>query len=87
VNITNDDGLTPLLVASHHGQTEVVRALLDHGSNIKDVDPINGDNTLQWALRSCHRPTPKLLIDREVKIIKHVNNINDEAIHQAAILG
>lgn len=86
LKIVNIDGMTPLLVASHRGQTEVVQALLDVGSDITDVDPKKKGNAIHWAMRSCKRSTIKLLIDRGVDIY-HVNFANAEAIHQAAGLG
>ncbi|MCP1425400.1 ankyrin repeat protein [Paenibacillus xylanexedens] len=33
-NTENQDGLTPLGYASHYGQAEVVRLLLEHGANV-----------------------------------------------------
>lgn len=42
MNVTNQDGFTPLHVAAQHGHTHLVSLLLKHGANI-------GQKNVDWA--------------------------------------
>ena len=46
----NDDGWTPLMIASYWGNPEVVRVLLAAGAD-KDLRNNDGKTALDWAIR------------------------------------
>jgi ankyrin repeat protein len=63
-----DDGATPLLVASRRGHIECVRVLLDEGpaDMIKQVDA-KGRSALHSAARRDHAHVARLLVERGLK--------------------
>lgn len=63
-----DEGATPLLVASRRGHAECVRVLLDEGpvEMLKQVDA-RGRSALHSAARGDHAPVARLLVERGLK--------------------
>lgn len=51
--IGEEDGLTPLIIASGRGYTEVVRKLLAAGAQVNTSDKF-GSTALIWAARKGH---------------------------------
>jgi ankyrin repeat protein len=48
VNVTNNNGATPLMLASEFGHTGMVRSLLAHGANVH-LKANDGQTALSWA--------------------------------------
>lgn len=59
----DDDGWTPLLMASYYGHVETVRALLNHGADPNGTD-WNGGTPLQFAAQNDHDVIVKILLDK-----------------------
>ena len=66
VNASNNLGLTPLMMAAYHGQTDMVKALVKHGADINAVD--NGGLTAAMlAEDSDHAEIVRTLVASGVK--------------------
>ncbi|KFY95102.1 hypothetical protein V500_02953 [Pseudogymnoascus sp. VKM F-4518 (FW-2643)] len=67
-NATDEDGWTPLLLATRNGHEAVVKLLLD--SDIVDVDSKDGEGRtpLLWAAENGHEAVVKLLLDKGAKL-------------------
>uniref|UniRef100_A0A8C3HT14 Ankyrin repeat domain 27 n=1 Tax=Chrysemys picta bellii TaxID=8478 RepID=A0A8C3HT14_CHRPI len=66
VNVTNQDGFTPLHVAALHGHPELVYLLLKHGANISAKN-INHAVPLHLACQKGHFQVVKCLVDCNAK--------------------
>ena len=62
VNYTNENGSTPLLAASHSGNLDIVRLLLNHGAMVQT--PTSNFNALMEAAKSGHIHVVNELLDR-----------------------
>ena len=62
VNIKDNDGNSPLILASSEGCIEIVKLLIDHGVGV-DVKNNNGDTSLYWAAEKGHSEIVKLLLE------------------------
>ena len=66
VNACNNLGLTPLMMAAYHGQTDMVKFLVEHGADINAVD--NGGLTAAMlAEDSDHAEVVRTLVALGVK--------------------
>ncbi|XP_034973132.2 ankyrin repeat domain-containing protein 27 isoform X3 [Zootoca vivipara] len=66
VNITNQEGLTPLHVASLHGRADLVSLLLKHGANLEAKDARHA-TPLHLASQNGHFQVVKCLIEYKAK--------------------
>lgn len=69
VNISNEDGFTPLHVAALHGHTELVSLLLRHGANIC-LKTANHATPLHLACQNSHIQVVKCLLECSAKLNK-----------------
>jgi ankyrin repeat protein len=83
INDTDEDGETPLLIASRKGHLQVCKLLINNGSNVNDVNE-QGETPLHLALR--HLPVCKLLI-RNGADINHKNIDEETPLLIASYLG
>ncbi|CAI4222074.1 unnamed protein product [Auanema sp. JU1783] len=60
--IDEEDGLTPLIVASGRGFTNIVEKLLQHDAQVNACDKF-GSTALIWASRKGHLPIVQLLLN------------------------
>uniref|UniRef100_A0A8C7R9B4 Ankyrin 2a, neuronal n=1 Tax=Oncorhynchus mykiss TaxID=8022 RepID=A0A8C7R9B4_ONCMY len=67
------NGITPLHVASKRGNTNMVRLLLDRGSQI-DAKTRDGLTPLHCAARSGHDPAVELLLERGAPLLARTKN-------------
>lgn len=81
----NSDNFTPLLLASIHGQTEIVRFLIKKGANIHAGDNENSTSLHNAAARG-HLDIVSLLIDKGARINQCDGN-GMTALHFAASSG
>ncbi|KAJ2953624.1 hypothetical protein O0L34_g1228 [Tuta absoluta] len=56
INLHNDNGDTPLLLASRLAQPTVARILLEHGANVNACNSITGANALHVAVENVNSP-------------------------------
>ncbi|MBI4699077.1 MAG: ankyrin repeat domain-containing protein [Nitrospirae bacterium] len=63
VNITADNGATPLFRASYNGYTEIVKLLLAAGAEVNAVRKDNGATPLLFATQQGHAEVVKLLLE------------------------
>ncbi|XP_063154115.1 KN motif and ankyrin repeat domain-containing protein 4 isoform X2 [Candoia aspera] len=54
INLQDDDGLSPLMVASQHGNFEMVKLLLSHSGCDPTLEDKAGNSALSMALKSAH---------------------------------
>lgn len=63
INTSDERHWTPLMIAAHNGNEEMVELLLKSGADIQHKD-IGGYNPLHWAALNGHERIVKLLIDK-----------------------
>ena len=63
VNIPNNNGNTPLMIATRNGHTEIARMLIDRGADVNIPDN-NGNTPLTWASDRGNIQIVRMLIDR-----------------------
>ena len=63
VNETDADGALPLTVAARHGQTEIVKLLLQNGASVTAVNTLTGSTALINAAGSGNVETIKALLE------------------------
>ncbi|XP_050675784.1 ankyrin-3-like isoform X2 [Leptidea sinapis] len=56
INLRNDTGYTPLLLAVRLSQIQIVKVLLQHGANVNACNIITGENALHIAIESIKCP-------------------------------
>ena len=64
VNACNNLGLTPLMMAAYHGQTDMVKALVEHGADVNAVDAVTA---AMLAKDSGHSEIQRTLVPFGVK--------------------
>ena len=67
VNLTDDNGDTPLMLSSRIGHTEASKILLGMGANI-DAQNIDGITALMLAVHNNHVEVVKLLLDNKANV-------------------
>ncbi|XP_020840709.1 ankyrin repeat domain-containing protein 27 isoform X2 [Phascolarctos cinereus] len=80
VNVTNQDGFTPLHVAVLHGRTDLVSLLLKHGANV-DAKNVNRAVPLHLACQKGHFQVVKNLMDFSAKQNKKDSSGNTPLIY------
>lgn len=85
LNVTNDDGLTPLHLAAMVDNRRIGKALLKNKANTKLVDPKTGDTVLHTAVRYQHLDFISLLLEFDNTLINTPNNNGDTPLHLAAV--
>uniref|UniRef100_A0A4X2JU30 VPS9 domain-containing protein n=1 Tax=Vombatus ursinus TaxID=29139 RepID=A0A4X2JU30_VOMUR len=80
VNVTNQDGFTPLHVAVLHGRTDLVSLLLKHGANV-DARNVNRAVPLHLACQKGHFQVVKNLMDFGAKQNKKDSSGNTPIIY------
>jgi ankyrin repeat protein len=69
VSSADDDGWTPLAMAAHSGNTELIRLFLDAGADVnRKGSPKGMDSPLALAAMSGARAAVKLLLARGAKV-------------------
>ena len=67
VNIPNNNGNTPLMIATRNGNTEIARMLIDRGADVNIPDN-NGNTPLTWASDRGNIQIVRMLIDRGANV-------------------
>ncbi|XP_068938894.1 ankyrin repeat domain-containing protein 27 [Petaurus breviceps papuanus] len=80
VNVTNQDGFTPLHVAVLHGRSDLVSLLLKHGANV-DAKNVNRAVPLHFACQKGHFQVVKSLMDFSAKQNKKDSSGNTPLIY------
>ena len=69
LNIKDDFGGTPFMMATYHGNKDVVQLLLDHSERIQlNAKDQFGFTALMWACKEGHKDVVKLLLDHSERI-------------------
>ena len=76
---------TPFLYAAAEGRTEILRAILGAGADLKDTNRFGGTALIPAAHRG-HVETVKLLLTTKINK-DHVNNLGWTALMEAVVLG
>jgi ankyrin repeat protein len=84
-NEADRTGKTPLLKAAHHGDVQVIEALLDASADISATDR-SGKTALMWAAQSKNVEAVRALMDAGADLKKH-DNIGSTALTWAAGFG
>ena len=84
VNSKNNDGLTPLHIATLFVHLEIVELLLSQRDIMADAKDDEGDTPLMLAARVGHTATMKLLMDRKDANKNHRNECGHTALIYAA---
>jgi hypothetical protein len=69
INITDRDGLTPLMWACYMGHFTITKVLLDKGANVNAKD-YSGSTALLWAATKGHAITVQALLDKGADVNK-----------------
>jgi uncharacterized protein len=67
VNMQDDDGWTPLIVASVNGHYETAKILLNHGGDV-NAKTLVGTTALMFAAANGHDKIVKLLLDADADV-------------------
>ena len=59
-NAAQMSGLTPLMIAAHTGNVDVVKLLLAHGANVNAATTETGNTALMWAVSDRHADIVKV---------------------------
>ncbi len=68
VNLRNCSGVTPLMMASQNGHTEVVNLLLANNADVNAADKTNGVTALWMASHNGHTKVVKLLLANKAEV-------------------
>lgn len=76
INIVNEDGCTPLLLACRSGRLKTISALLHFGADVKSAGRSGGDTPLHWLVKhaGCQQLIDQL-IKRGADIHKQTNGV------------
>ncbi|XP_028043178.1 ankyrin-3 isoform X1 [Bombyx mandarina] len=90
INLHNDNGDTPLLLAARLSQPSVARLLLEKGANVNSCNNITGANALHIAVESVESPEHfevllKCLLDYNIDM-NAITLIGDTALNRALLL-
>ena len=72
VNKAGDDGVTPLLIATHQGHDMVVRALMELGADVNKATD-DGVTALSIAVREGHTAIVQILRDAVLVQMQHLS--------------
>lgn len=86
VDMRNEAGLTPLMVAASFGNVEVAEALLTLGADVTARNPA-GHTPLHIAALAGQADIAKLLLDRGADIAMRVPHAGETPLHLAALYG
>lgn len=84
IDATNQDGLTPLHLATYANETEVALYLINHSGEVNVKDP-NETTPLHWSAYHGNAPLIQALLDKNAIGNPDINKI--EPIHLAALNG
>ena len=82
VNVTTEDGLTGLMLASHKGHPNIVKLLIRHNANVNIVDNV-GYNALIFAASEGKIDIVKMLIKANINV-NTKNSYGENALHVAS---
>lgn len=87
-NTSDDDGITPLMLAAKHGHVQAIRLLLDHGAKV-DTEDDKGCVALCYAFKSKgdHAEGARILINKSTKFTNKDSETGDTLWVQAARQG
>ena len=68
VTVRNPQGKTPLLVAAQKGHLNICDLLLEHGSNVSDVDPATKNTALHFAAGHGRNGLVEALLSRRAEV-------------------
>jgi ankyrin repeat protein len=74
VNLANRDGITPLMLATQKGHTDIIRKLLDKGANINEKDRV-GNTALIFAITYNKIDAARLLVERGAEVEPEENTL------------
>lgn len=82
VNVTTEDGLTGLMLASHKGYPNIVKLLIRHNADVNIVDNV-GYNALIFAASEGKIDIAKMLIKANINV-NAKNSYGENALHVAS---
>lgn len=85
LNHTDEDGLTPLMIASGFGQPQTVEILLRAGANVLSLEPRMGATALHKAAQSGNADVIALLLDHGAFIDQQSPTLGHTAIMDAVL--
>jgi ankyrin repeat protein len=68
IEVKNENGYTPLIIATLHGNETIVRMLLDRGADIEAKD-FKGRTPLHWAADKDHAAIVRLLLEKGANVL------------------
>lgn len=86
INIPDNHGCTPFIVATQHNMINSVLFLWKNGANLEAVDN-NGDNALHWAAYKGHLDMVGLLAFLMPQCLNSTDKFGQSAVHLAALKG
>lgn len=86
VNLTNEDGYTPFILATYHGHVKAAATLLAHGADACATDP-KGSNAFMGVAFKGHLAMAEWLLAHTSCNINHQNNAGQTALMMASLFG
>lgn len=78
-------GVTPLILASYLGYTDIAESLIRYKANIKARDSVDGTMPIHIATANGHIEIAKLLILDDKKLVQALDNHNNTPLHWASM--
>ena len=86
VTVRSPQGITPLLAAAQNGHSDICGLLLEHGSNVNEVEPTTQQTALHLAAGEGHNELVEALLSWGAEVNQQ-NHVGSTPLHWACLEG